>query len=45
MPIVAMTATTNLKSKAKGISSGMSDYMIKPVKIDAVKNILIKWFA
>ncbi|RPH73528.1 response regulator [bacterium] len=45
MPIVAMTATASLKSKAKAISSGMNDYIVKPVKIDSIRSILIKWFA
>jgi len=45
MPIVAMTATASVKSKTKAISSGMNDYIVKPVKIDAIRSILIKWFA
>jgi PAS domain S-box-containing protein len=45
MPIVAMTATASSKSKAKAISSGMNDYIVKPVKIDSIRSILIKWFA
>jgi len=45
MPIVAMTATANTKSKTRAISAGMNDYMIKPVKIEALRSILIKWFA
>jgi signal transduction histidine kinase/CheY-like chemotaxis protein len=45
MPIVAMTATANTKSKAKAISSGMNDYMVKPVKTDSIRSVLIKWFA
>lgn len=45
MPIVAMTATASAKSKAKAISSGMNDYVVKPVRIESVRSILIKWFA
>ena len=45
MPIVAMTATASSKSKSKAISSGMNDYIVKPVKMEAIRNILIKWFA
>jgi CheY-like chemotaxis protein len=45
MPIVAMTATASLKTKTKAIASGMNDYMIKPVKTDSIRSILIKWFA
>jgi CheY-like chemotaxis protein len=45
MPIVAMTATSGTKSKSKAISSGMNDYIVKPVKVESIRNILIKWFA
>ncbi len=45
IPIVAMTATASTKTKAKAISSGMNDYVVKPVKMDSLRNILIKWFA
>jgi CheY-like chemotaxis protein len=45
MPIVAMTATSNTKSKSKAISSGMNDYIVKPIKMDSIRSILIKWFA
>ena len=45
MPIVAMTATASNKSKNKAIASGMNDYIVKPVKIDSIRSILIKWFA
>lgn len=45
MPIVAMTASASNKSKAKAIASGMNDYIVKPVKIDSIRSILIKWFA
>ena len=45
MPIVAMTATASAKSKTKAIASGMNDYILKPVKIDSIRSILIKWFS
>jgi PAS domain S-box-containing protein len=45
MPIIAMTAAASSKSKLKAISSGMNDYIVKPVKIDSIRNILLKWFA
>ncbi|MBN1790879.1 MAG: response regulator [Bacteroidales bacterium] len=45
MPIVAMTATASTKSKIKAIASGMNDYIVKPVKIDSIRSLLIKWFA
>jgi signal transduction histidine kinase/CheY-like chemotaxis protein len=45
MPIVAMTATASSKSKSKAISSGMNDYIVKPVKMESIRSVLIKWFA
>jgi signal transduction histidine kinase/CheY-like chemotaxis protein len=45
MLIIAMTATSSTKTKQKAISSGMNDYLVKPVKVDSVRNILLKWFA
>jgi PAS domain S-box-containing protein len=45
MPIVAMTATASNKSKSKAISSGINDYIVKPIKIESIRNMLIKWFA
>ena len=45
MLIVAMTATANTKTKQKAISSGMNDYIVKPVKVESIRNILLKWFA
>jgi signal transduction histidine kinase/CheY-like chemotaxis protein len=45
MPIVAMTATANSKTKSKAISTGMNDYIIKPVKLESIRNLLLKWFA
>ena len=45
IPIVAMTATASGKSKQKAISSGMNDYIVKPVKSETIRNIFLKWFA
>ena len=45
MPIVAMTATTSKIGKDNAITSGMNDYITKPVKVEAVKIVLLKWFS
>jgi len=45
MLIIAMTATASTKTKQKAISSGMNDYLVKPVRLDSVRSILLKWFA
>jgi signal transduction histidine kinase/CheY-like chemotaxis protein len=44
MPIVAMTATASAKSKSRALTSGMNDYMIKPIRAEAIRNVLYKWF-
>ena len=44
-PIIAMTATASKQSQSEAISSGMNDYIIKPVRIETVRNILSKWFS
>jgi signal transduction histidine kinase/DNA-binding response OmpR family regulator len=43
MPIVAMTATASKIGKENALTSGMNDYITKPVKVDAVKTVLQKW--
>ena len=45
MPIVAMTATSSKIGKDNAFTSGMNDYITKPVKIEAVKVVLYKWFS
>lgn len=44
MPIIAMTATVSKASRDNAITSGMNDYITKPVKTEAVKSVLQKWF-
>jgi signal transduction histidine kinase/CheY-like chemotaxis protein len=45
MPIVAMTATDSKIGKDNALTSGMNDYITKPVKVEAVRNVLQKWFS
>ncbi len=45
MPIVAMTATASKIGKDNALTAGMNDYITKPVKMDAVRTVLEKWFA
>lgn len=45
MPIVAVTADTNDESRDKGIEVGMDDYIPKPIRVDEIKRVLIKWFS
>ena len=45
IPIIAMTATASKTSKTNAINSGMNDYITKPVKVETVKKILLKWLS
>ena len=44
-PIVAMTASSSKESENKARSVGMNEYLIKPVNVESIKDILIRWFA
>jgi signal transduction histidine kinase/DNA-binding response OmpR family regulator len=44
-PIVAMTANAREEDKMKAIDSGMNYYLAKPVRIEEIKEVLIKWFS
>jgi CheY-like chemotaxis protein len=44
-PIVAMTAFSMREDKEKFLSSGMDDYLPKPVKAEALVGIFKKWLA
>ncbi len=43
IPIIAMTANAMKGDKEKCISFGMSDYISKPINIDILKKVLLKW--
>ena len=43
MPIIAMTAYTLMEDKIKAISSGMNAFLIKPIEINAIINIMMKY--
>ncbi|UCG28711.1 MAG: response regulator, partial [Bacteroidales bacterium] len=44
-PIVALTADTNVESREKVLEVGMDDYIPKPIRVDEIKRVLIKWFS
>jgi signal transduction histidine kinase/DNA-binding response OmpR family regulator len=44
-PIIGISALDNLQKKEDAFSSGMSDYIIKPIKVETIKQVLIKWFS
>lgn len=42
-PIVAMTANTQKDDKQNCLDAGMDDYLSKPLSIESIKSMLIKW--
>jgi len=45
LPIVAMTANAREEDKTKAFNSGMNHYLAKPVRIEEIKEVLIRWFS
>ena len=45
IPIVAMTANAREEDKMKAFDSGMNHYLSKPVRIEEIKEVLIKYFS
>jgi CheY-like chemotaxis protein len=43
VPIIAMTAHSSPEDRQQCIDCGMDDYISKPFKIDALKEIVEKW--
>jgi CheY-like chemotaxis protein len=45
LPIVAMTANAREEDKTKAFNSGMNHYLAKPVRIEEIKEVLIRYFS
>jgi len=45
VPIVAMTANAREEDKTKAFDSGMNHYLAKPVRIEEIKEVLIRYFS
>jgi signal transduction histidine kinase/CheY-like chemotaxis protein len=44
-PIIAMSADSDDERKADSIKAGMDEYLMKPAKVETVKQLLIKMFS
>lgn len=45
LPIIALTANVSEIDRTKALEVGMNDFLGKPVRVENIKNILIKWFS
>jgi signal transduction histidine kinase/CheY-like chemotaxis protein len=45
MPIIAITASDESERKSDVIAAGMNDFITKPIKVESIKQLLIKWFS
>lgn len=45
LPIIALTADINKEVQDKMKEVGMNDFIAKPIRVDEIKRVLIKWFS
>ena len=45
IPILAMSANAFAEDKAKAFANGMTDYIVKPIDIDILEEMLVKYLA
>jgi CheY-like chemotaxis protein len=43
VPIIALTANTSAEIRQECLTSGMSDYVAKPIKIDTLYEVMKRW--
>ena len=43
IPILAMSANAFAEDKAKAFANGMTDYIVKPIDIDVLQEMLVKY--
>ncbi|MEN8227168.1 MAG: response regulator [Bacteroidota bacterium] len=45
LPIIAMSANEDDKTRAAAFQAGMNDYVLKPARVESIKQLLIKLFS
>jgi len=45
IPIIAMTADEDEQRRNEAMKAGMNDYLVKPAKVESIKQLLIKLFS
>ena len=45
LPIIAMSADEDDKTRAAAFKAGMNDYVMKPARVESIKQLLIKLFS
>ena len=43
VPIIAMSANAFSEDKAKAFANGMTDYLVKPIDVDIIRDMLVKY--
>jgi CheY-like chemotaxis protein len=45
VPVIAMTASDDSAKKDEAFGVGMNDFITKPIRLEVIKQLLIKWFS
>ncbi len=45
MPIIAITGADEAEKKEEAKAAGMNDFILKPIRLESIKELLIRWFS
>ena len=45
IPVIAVTASNESEKISEALAAGMNDFIAKPIKVESIKQLLIKWFS